>query len=55
MMAEDETRVCELVNRLIPVVNRRVLQAIEHSREDVEFELATLANLLTIRESCARG
>lgn len=55
MSAEDKIRVCELVDRLIPIVERRVLQAIEHSREDVEFELATLANLLTIQESCGRG
>jgi hypothetical protein len=50
MSAQDDTRVCGLVNRLIPIVKRRVLQATERSREDVEFELATLANLLTIQE-----
>jgi len=50
MSAQDDIRVCGLVDRLMPLVKRRVLQATERSREDVEFELATLANLLTIQE-----
>jgi hypothetical protein len=50
MSAQDDIRVCRLVDGLIPIVKRRVLQATERSREDVEFELATLANLLTIQE-----
>jgi hypothetical protein len=49
MRAEDDARVCELVIRLIPIVKKRVMQATERSREDVEFELATLASLLTIQ------
>jgi hypothetical protein len=48
----DETneKILVLIDRLIPVVKRRVLQALERSPEDVESEIATLANLLTIRE-----
>lgn len=46
----DHGDVCELVNHLIPIAKKRVLGAIARSREDVEFELATLASLLTIRE-----
>jgi len=41
---------CALVNNLIPISRRRVLQALERSREAVEIELATLSNLLTIKE-----
>ncbi len=52
MTAEDDARVCELADRLVPAVTRRVMQAIEHSREDVESELAILANLLTILDHC---
>ncbi len=49
-MASDETdqQVRDLVDNLIPVVKKRILLSVERSREDVEFELATLANLLTI-------
>lgn len=42
--------ICDLVNGLIPVLKKRILGALEHSREDVEFELATLSTLLTIQE-----
>lgn len=49
MSSDQENQLCELVQNLIPVVKKRVLLAIDHSREDVEYELATLANLLTIR------
>jgi len=50
MKSEDDVRVCAFVANLIPIVKKRILQATERSREDVEFELATLANLLTIHE-----
>jgi hypothetical protein len=54
MSAEIDRNVCEVVDRLIPIVKGRVLRAMERSREDVEFEISTLANLLTIRaELCA--
>ncbi len=56
MRNEDDPRICALVSQLIPIVKRRVLQAMEHSREDVEFEVATLANLFTISQAmnCAK-
>ena len=50
MSAEIDKAICELVNNLIPIVKKRTLRALERSREDVEFELATLSNLLTIQE-----
>jgi len=50
MSADDDFQVCELVNRLIPIVKKRILRASERSREDVELEISTLANLLTIQE-----
>ncbi len=50
MSAELDTDICDLVTNLIPVVKKRVLRALEHSREDVEFEIATMSNLLTIQE-----
>ena len=56
MSAETDSAVCEVVDLLIPVVKKRVLRAMERSREDVEFEISTLANLLTIRvELCPDG
>jgi hypothetical protein len=57
-MSGDEINrdVCEVVNRLVPVTKARILRAMERSREDVEFEIATLANLLTINtELCGSG
>lgn len=57
-MSSDEINrdVCEIVDRLIPVAKARILRAMERSREDVEFEIATLANLLTISdELCGNG
>jgi len=50
MSAEVDEPIRSLVDNLIPVVKKRVLRALERSREDVEFELITLASLLTIRE-----
>ena len=50
MSGEIDRAICDLVNSLIPVVKKRVLRALERSREDVEFELATLSDLLTIQE-----
>lgn len=50
MSAEIDEAICDLVNNLIPIVKKRILRSLERSREDVEFELATLANLLTIQE-----
>jgi len=46
MSSETDSAVCEVVDLLIPVVKRRVLRAMERSREDVEFEMATLANFV---------
>jgi hypothetical protein len=46
---EIDRDVCEVVDRLVPVSKARILRAMERSREDVEFEVATLANLLTIK------
>lgn len=55
-MSSDEINrdVCEIVDRLIPVAKAPILRAMERSREDVEFEIATLANLLTIKRRALR-
>ena len=50
MSTDIDRAICDLVNNLIPVVKKRILRALERSPEDVEFELATLSNLLTIQE-----
>jgi len=42
------------VENLIPVVKKRILRALERSREDVEFELVTLASLYTIQDGLKR-
>ena len=52
---EIDRDVCEVVDRLVPVVKARILRAMERSREDVEFEMATLANLLTIKAQLCQG
>ena len=44
---EDEEEICEIVSRLIPVVEKRVLGSLERSPEDLEPELATLSNILS--------
>ena len=49
MSTDIDRAICDLVNNLIPVVKKRILRALERSPEDVEFELATLSNLLTIQ------
>lgn len=54
MNEEIDAPVRSLVENLIPVVKKRVLRALERSREDVEFELVTLASLFTIRENLRR-
>ena len=51
---EIDRDVCEVVDRLVPVAKARTLRAMERSREDVEFEIATLANLLTIKAQLCR-
>ncbi len=50
MTAEVDSSIKELVDNLIPVVKTRILIALDRSREDVEFELVTLASLFTIRD-----
>ncbi len=50
MTAEVDSSIRELVDNLIPVVKKRILIALERSREDVEFEPVTLASLFTIRD-----
>ncbi len=52
MSAELDTDICDLVTNLIPVVKKRVLRALEHSRGDLEFEIAPVA-LVTIKEVIA--
>jgi hypothetical protein len=47
---ETDEEILVLVDRLIPIVKKRVLRALDRSPEDVESEVGTLANLLTIRE-----
>lgn len=54
MSTEIDSSIRDLVDNLIPVVKRRVLTALERSREDVEFELVTLASLFTTRDAVAR-
>lgn len=53
MSSEVDASIRDLVHNLIPVVKKRILIALGHSSEDVEFEL-TLANLLTIKEGLKR-
>ena len=40
----------ELVDRLIPLAKKRVVLSLDLSPEDVEFELATLADLFVIQD-----
>jgi hypothetical protein len=54
MSAEVDASIGDLVDNLIPVVKKRILRALERSREDVEFELVTLASLFTIRDGLKR-
>ena len=51
MSGEVDLAIKDLVDNLIPVVKRRILIALERSREDVEFEIITLASLFTTRDS----
>ena len=51
MSAEIDASIRDLVDNLIPVVKKRILRALDHSREDVEFELSTLASLFTIQDA----
>jgi hypothetical protein len=55
MSFEVDQSVKDLVDNLIPVVKKRILVALDRSREDVEFELVTLASLFTIRDGLERG
>lgn len=55
MSAEVDASLRDLVANLIQVVKRSILGALERSREDVEFELVTLASLLTISEALERN
>ena len=50
MSVEIDRSIQDLVVNPIPIVKKRVLSSLERAREDVEFELATLANLFTIRD-----
>lgn len=54
MSSELDQSIKELVDNLTPVVKRRILIALDRSREDVEFELVTLASLFTIRDGLER-
>lgn len=54
MSREVDASIRDLVDNLIPVVKRRILRSLDRSREDVEFELVTLASLFTIREGLRR-
>lgn len=48
MSSELDQSAKDLVDNLIPIVKKRILVALDRSREDVEFELVTLASLFTI-------
>ncbi len=54
MSSELDQSTKDLVDNLIPVVKRRILIALDRSREDVEFELVALASLFTIRDGLER-
>ena len=54
MSYEVERAVEDLVENLIPVVKKRILAALGRSREDVEFEIMTLASLFTVKEGLER-
>ncbi len=54
MSSELDRSIKDLTENLIPVVKRRILIAVDRSREDVEFELMTLASLFTIRDGLER-
>jgi hypothetical protein len=49
-LSEEDRLVQELVRGLIPIVKRRIGVALDRSRENVEEELATLADLLVIQD-----
>ena len=55
MSTEIDRAAEELVDNLIPVVKKRILVALNRSREDVEFEIMTLAGLLTVRDGLRRN
>ena len=50
MSAEVDEAIRSLVGNLIPLVKRRILTSLDRSREDVEFEIVTLASLMTVRD-----
>lgn len=54
MSTEIDASIRDLVDNLIPIAKKRIMRALERSREDVEFELATLANLFTIKEDLGK-
>jgi len=54
MSAEVDRSIKDLIDNLLPIVKRRVLIALERSREDVEFELMALASLFAIRNRLER-
>lgn len=49
-LSEEDRLVQELVRGLIPIVKRRIGVVLDRSRENVEEELATLADLLVIQD-----
>ncbi len=55
MSAAVDSSLRDLTANLTPVVKRRVFKALERSREDVEFELVTLASLYTIADALNRN
>ena len=52
--SEDDQLVRQLVSDMIPVVKRRIGIALERSRENVEEELSTLADLLSLEDHLNR-
>ena len=50
MSADYDRAVKELVANLIPLAKKRVTIALDRSREDVEEELATLADMFIIAD-----
>ena len=55
MSEEYDAQVHDLVVKMIPVVKKRITRAVERSREDVEYELVTLASLFIARDALERA
>ena len=55
MSHKIDRAVVDIVDYLIPVVKKRMLIALDRSREVVEFEIITLAGLFTVRDGLGQS